>query len=117
GLGGKLQDTAFARQTITRMKNAVEKAAKSPVRITHIGIGKAKVEDVASNRRVMGADGKVKYVRYSACKDPKIRAEPEGLIDPYVQLLSFWDGERPLVSLTYYATHPQSYYGNGGVSC
>ena len=42
-----------------------------------------------------GPDGKVKYVRYSACRDPKIRAEPEGLIDPYVHLLSFWNGERP----------------------
>ncbi len=49
---------------------------------------------------------------------PKTRrfAEPEGLIDPYVQLVSFWDGETPIVSMTYYATHPQSYYGNGGVS-
>jgi hypothetical protein len=66
---------------------------------------------------VMGPDGKVKYVRYSATRDPKIRAEPEGLIDPYVQTLSFWAGDRPLVVLTYYATHPQSYYGKGGVSC
>ena len=39
------------------------------------------------------------------------------MIDPYVQLLSFWDGDKPLASLTYYATHPQSYYGKGGVSC
>ncbi|MGH7135238.1 MAG: hypothetical protein ACREHD_05820, partial [Pirellulales bacterium] len=28
----------------------------------------------------------------------------------------FWDGDRPLASVTYYATHPQSYYGAGGVS-
>src|SRR5205807_10015916 len=34
-----------------------------------------------------------------------------------VQLLSFWDGDRPMASLTYYATHPQSYCGKGGVSC
>ena len=34
--------------------------------------------DVASNRRVMGPDGKVKFVRYSSTKDAKIRAEPEG---------------------------------------
>jgi hypothetical protein len=66
---------------------------------------------------VMGPDGKVKYVRYSSTKDPKIRAEPEGVIDPHVQLLGFWDGDKPLAALTYYATHPQSYYGKGGVSC
>ena len=67
--------------------------------------------------RVMGPDGKVKYVRYSSTKDAKIRAEPEGVIDPYVHLLAFYDGETPLSIITYYATHPQSYYGKGGVSC
>jgi hypothetical protein len=30
--------------------------------------------------------------------------------------LSFWNGNNPLVSITYYATHPQSYYCKGGVS-
>jgi hypothetical protein len=65
----------------------------------------------------MGDDGKVKYVRYSSTKDPKIRAEPEGLIDPYVQVLTFFAEDKPLAVITYYATHPQSYYGKGGVSC
>jgi hypothetical protein len=117
GLGGKLFDPAFARKAIGRVAAAVEKSVKNPRAVTHIGIGKAKVEEVAATRRVMGPDGKVKYVRYSSTKDPKIRAEPEGVFDPYVQLLSFWDGDRPIASLTYYATHPQSYYGKGGVSC
>lgn len=117
GLGGKLFDPAFARAAITRVSAAVAKAVRKPQDVTHIGIGKAKVEKVASTRRVMGPDGKVKYVRYSSAKDPKIRAEPEGLIDPYVPLLCFWSGDKPVASLTYYATHPQSYYGEGGVSC
>jgi hypothetical protein len=117
GLGGKLFDPAAVRQAIRRVAAAVEKAVKSPRPVSHVGIGKARVEQVASNRRVMGPDGKVKYVRYTATKDPKIRAEPEGVIDPYVQLLSFWDGYRPIASITYYATHPQSYYAKGGVSC
>jgi hypothetical protein len=117
GLGGKLFDPAFARSAMQRTADAVREALKSPRAVTHIGIGKAKVERVASNRRVPGPDGKVKYVRYSATRDPKIRAEPEGLIDPYVHVLRFWTGDRPLAVLTYYATHPQSYYGRGGVSC
>src|SRR5262245_22285674 len=116
GLGGKLFDPVFARKAIARVTAAVEKAVRNSHTVTHIGIGKGKVEQVASSRRVMGPDGKVKYVRYSATKDEKIRAEPEGVIDPYVQLLSFWDGDRQIVSITYYATHPQSYYGKGGVS-
>src|SRR5262249_53435608 len=116
-LGGKLFDPAFARKAIDRVANAVAKAAKQPRSVTHIGVGKAKVEQVASTRRVMGPDGKVKYVRYSATKDEKIRAEPEGLIDPYVQVLAFYDGDKTLCIQSYYATHPQSYYGKGGVSC
>jgi hypothetical protein len=116
-LGGKLFDPAFARTAIARVAKAVEKAAKTPKVVTHLGVGKAKVVEVASNRRVMGPDGKVKYVRYSSTKDAKIRAEPEGVIDPYVHLLAFFDGEKPINVITYYATHPQSYYGKGGVSC
>ena len=117
GLGGKLFDPAFARKAIERVAAAVARAVQHPRTVTHIGVGKAKVEKVASTRRVMGPDGRVKYVRYSATRDAKIRSEPEGLIDPFVQILSFWDGETPLASLSYYATHPQSYYGQGGVTC
>ena len=116
-LGGKLFDPAFARKAIERVAKAVEKAAKNPQTVSHIAVGKAKVEEVASNRRVMGPDGKVKYVRYSATKDPKVQSEPEGVIDPFVQVLTFYDGNTPLSNLSYYATHPQSYYGRGGVTC
>jgi hypothetical protein len=42
-----------------------------------------------------------------------LRAEPEGTIDPIISLVSFWNEERPLAVLSYYATHPQSYYRTG----
>jgi hypothetical protein len=116
GLQNRLFDAAFARKAMARVAAAAGRAVKNPHAASHLGTGKAKVEKVAATRRVMGPDGKVKYVRYSATKDAKIRDEPEGLIDPYVQVLSFWDGETPLVAISYYATHPQSYYGKGGVS-
>lgn len=118
GLGGKSCDPKHARAAIAATAAALAEAIKKgPRTITHLGIGKAKVEQVASNRRIIGPDGKSKAVRWSATRDPKVRAEPEGLIDPYVQLLSFWNGDQPLASITYYATHPQSHYGKGGVSC
>lgn len=117
GLAKKTFDPHFARKAIAKVAEAVAKSIRKPLPVTHVGYGKARVEQVASNRRVMGPDGKVKYVRYSSCKDQKIRDEPEGVIDPFVHLLSFWNGERALASVTYYATHPQSYYGRGGVSC
>src|SRR4029079_17224751 len=84
--------------------------------VTQLGYGKGLVEQVASARRILGPDGTVQYVRYSANKDPKIRALPEGNIDPYVRMLSFWHDDRPLAVLTYYATHPQSYYYTGKCS-
>jgi hypothetical protein len=52
----------------------------------------------------------------SSCRVPEAIAAPEGVVDPYVRVLSFWNGNRPVASLTYYATHPQSHYGKGGVS-
>lgn len=117
GLSGKLFHVAFGREAIERVSRAVKGSLASPRRVTHAACGKGLVKEVASNRRVMGEDGKVKYVRYSACRDEKIRAEPEGTIDPYARLVAFCDGEAPVAVLTYYATHPQSYYGNGDVSC
>jgi hypothetical protein len=91
-------------------------ARDKPVPVTHVGTGRARVERVASNRRIVGPDGKIKHTRFSATEDPKVRAEPEGLIDPFVQVLTFWDGERPVASLSYYACHPQVHWGYGTVS-
>ncbi len=89
---------------------------KTPERLTHIGIGQARVEKVASNRRYLDADGKPRFGRTSATRDAAVREKPEGIIDPWLKTLSFWDGDRPLASLSCYATHPMSYYGKGGVS-
>ncbi|HWB98545.1 MAG TPA: hypothetical protein VG672_17665, partial [Bryobacteraceae bacterium] len=116
GLPNSLDDQAFVRTAMERTAAAVHASLSSAQVFTHAGFGAGRVERVASNRRVMGPDGKVKAVRWSATLDPAVRAEPEGTIDPYVRLLSLWNGQKPLVSITYYATHPQSYYGKGEVS-
>ena len=113
GLGRQFYDVAFARDVIDRAGQAVSRAVKSAQPVTHIGLGMAKVEKVASNRRILGPDGKVKYIRWTACRDPKIRAMPVGTIDPMLRLICFWNGDRPIAVLTYYATHPQSYYRTG----
>jgi hypothetical protein len=49
-------------------------------------------------------------------KEPPGRELPEGLIDPNVRMVSFWNKDRPIAVLTYYATHPQSYYYTGKCS-
>ena len=84
--------------------------------VTHVGHGMGRVEKVASNRRILGPDGKVQVIRWSANKDPQVRALPEGVIDPDVRLVSLWNKDRPIAVLSYYATHPQSYYYTGNCS-
>ena len=41
---------------------------------------------------------------------------PEGYIDGFLRTISFCDGEAPFVQMHYYATHPQSYYGDRRVT-
>ena len=38
---------------------------------------------------------------------------PEGTIDPYLKTITLAQGKKPLVRLHYYATHPQTRYGDG----
>ncbi|HMO66999.1 MAG TPA: hypothetical protein PKE47_17565, partial [Verrucomicrobiota bacterium] len=101
------------RPVIERIAATVRAAATNTRPVTAVGWGRAEVFQVASNRRIPGPDGRVRATRYTATADPALRAEPEGVIDPYVALVSFWDGDRPLAVLSHYATHPQSYYRTG----
>lgn len=110
-------DTAFLLKAIARVAETVTGAVVNAQPVTSIGFGEAKVEKVASNRRIPGADGKIKIIRWSSTKDPAAIAAPEGLIDPWLKCVSFWNHEKPIAVLTYYATHPQSYYGRGDVTC
>ena len=116
GLGGALFHVQFAKRTIQRTADALRQAIEQPTPVTHLATARAKVEKVASNRRILGPDGKVQYVRYSSSRIEEAIAAPEGTIDPYVRLVSFYNGEQPIVVSSYYATHPQSYYGQGGVN-
>ncbi len=103
----------FCRQTLAKVAVAVKASLAFAKPVTHCGWGAAPVKRVASNRRIFGPDGKVRSVRYTTCTDPKLRAEPEGVIDPELSMLSFWNGDTPLAVLSYYACHPQSYYRTG----
>lgn len=116
GLAGRRFDNAFAKQVIDRVANAIENAIQNLHPITHVGIGQAQVEKVASNRRILGDDGKVKIVRYSKSTDPEAIEAPEGVIDPWLRMISFWNHDEAVAAMTYYATHPQSYYGDGDVT-
>ena len=113
---GKICDLEFHESAVQRVGKAAREALKTARRVTHIGVGQAKVEQVASNRRYVNTDGRPAFNRMSATRDSAIRAFPEGIIDPFLKTLSFWDGEQPVAALSAYATHPMSYYGRGEVS-
>ena len=110
-------DDTFQYKAIQNVADAVAVASVNAVEVTHIGFGQAKVEKVASNRRILGKDGKVAMIRWSSRNDSATIAAPEGLIDPWLKCVSLWNNEKPITVLTYYATHPQSYYGKGDVTC
>ncbi len=116
--GYRIFDQSYVDALIEKNAAAVRKAVNESVPVTHVGSGMAVVEKVASNRRVMGTDGKVKHIRYSATKDLQIRDAPEGTIDPTLRAVAFYQAGRsaPLARLHYYTTHPMSYYGDGRVT-
>jgi hypothetical protein len=117
GLAGELFDRDFHATALARVASALRAAIPSAEPITHIGLGEARVEGVASNRRVVRESGVVEFSRgSSSARDPFHRDAPEGLHDPVLATLSLWNGDRALVELHSYATHPMSHYGKGGVS-
>ena len=103
----------FQRLVIARAAEGIARALPTAREATHWGWGQAVVKEVASQRRLLGPDGKVKFTRTSSTKNAEMRAEPEGVIDPMVTSLSFWDKSGPIAVLTSYACHPQSYYRLG----
>lgn len=110
-------DPQFFDECRRRGAAAVRKTLRAPVRVTHVAHGRGRVVEVASNRRVDRADdGRVNTMRGSSCTDPGLIALPEGTIDPELQTVAYFSGERKVVACHYYATHPMSYYRDGRVT-
>jgi hypothetical protein len=113
---GAICDLEFHERAVRKVAKAARASLARKRRVTHVGTGRATVERVASNRRYSIQGGQVRFDRTSATRDPRVRAAPEGLIDPYLRTLSLWDDDRPVLALSAYATHPMSFYGKGGAS-
>jgi len=103
----------FHRLVLQRAAEAIRGALPNASSVTDYSYGEAVVKEVASQRRIRGLDGRIRFTRTSSTKDPAVRAEPEGGIDPVVSVLGFWNGEKPVALLSFYACHPQSYYRLG----
>lgn len=114
-----MTDVKFCREAVQTVAKAVREGVKKPQRVTHIGLGQAEVHKIASNRRYLGDDGKFYFNRSSdgAHRNAAIRNSDPGTIDPFLKTISFWDGDKPLVAMHAFSTHPMSYYRKGRVSC
>jgi hypothetical protein len=106
----------FFNRCLDAARSSVETALKRTRPVTHIATGQAIVEKVASNRRIIGLNGKVISQRGSSSTAPSHHALPEGLIDPMLKTVAFYNQAEKLVACHYYACHPMSYYGDGRVS-
>lgn len=101
----------FEEEIGQRVAGAV-RAARSQLRpVRELGVSRGRVEQVASNRRLPLPDGRIQ-ARMSSTRDPQLQALPEGNIDPWLRTITFYGDAQPLAQLHYYATHPQSYYGD-----
>lgn len=109
------QHLKFTDDIASRIATAIEESIKRFQPVTNIVASKAKVDHVASNRRVPQPDGSI-AVRASVTREAAVREAPEGLIDPWLRTLTFFYDDRKLVQLHYYATHPQTFYGDARVS-
>ncbi len=116
--GLRVVDVGFFRTCLGRARDAMKAALPLARPLTQVAFGEAPVQEVAGNRRVaLGPDGKVRKMRGSACVDAELIALPEGLIDPMLKTVAFYDGVEKIAACHYYATHPMSHYGKGHVSC
>ena len=108
-------DLKFHEEAVSRVAQALKKSLATPSLVTHLGVGQAIVEKIASNRRYLDREGKVHYNRMSSCRNLVAQLAGEGEIDPMLKSLSFWNEDTPLCVLSIYATHPMSYYGTSKV--
>ena len=112
---------AMACTSIRRSSTTIERASGRggeavagqvrTVRSDRHGPGQGRPRGVQPPAR--GRDGQDSRPLSSSGKDPAVRALPEGTIDPYLKTITLARGEKPLVRLHYYATHPQTRYGDG----
>jgi hypothetical protein len=104
---------AFLERAGRRLAEAVAAAMKELREFDRVGTSQAMVERVASTRRLKNPDGTI-TVRYSTgALKPELGAAPEGDIDPYLKTITLARGEKALVRLHFYASHPQTIQCDG----
>ncbi|MAD79730.1 MAG: hypothetical protein CMJ50_02640 [Planctomycetaceae bacterium] len=102
-------DSEFFERCLDRGRSTIEDALGSPRQITHVAKAQAQVEEVTSNRRILGDDGLVRKNRSVAPGGSDVRHLPAGVIDSWLKAVAFYDGKTKVTACYYYAVHPISY--------
>lgn len=102
-------DPEFFQKCLKRAGSAVRESLKAPRQLTHIAASQSKVEQVASNRRILNDAGKILKNRSVASSSDDVRDLPVGVIDPWLKTVAFYDGRDKVAACYYYAVHPISF--------
>lgn len=107
-----LGQPGFLEEVVKRLGAAVRASLPKLQPFDQVGMGEGKVDRVASTRRIIMPDGTIRVRGSMGGTRPELAALPEGLIDPMLKTITFARGDKPLARLHYYATHPQTFYGD-----
>ncbi|MCX5661476.1 MAG: hypothetical protein NTW19_17485 [Planctomycetota bacterium] len=112
-----VHDEAYFSRVLADAANAVRTALTGPgTTLAGLALGEHAVEQFASNRRVIDAQGKC-HVRWSVTRDAAVRDQPEGRIDPMLrQAVMFDPAGKPFLAAMFYTSHPQVSDGRRRVS-
>ncbi|MDD5599117.1 MAG: hypothetical protein PHV82_14315 [Victivallaceae bacterium] len=109
--GMEITPLAYYRKIREDLAKAVAQTSTELKPVKKLAAAERRIGGLASNRRLVGADGKVYAMRYSMCHDPELQRQPTGLIDPLLRSIGFIGADdKPLAILHFYASHPMTAY-------
>lgn len=110
--GDSQSSPAYYARILETLRAAVRKAARgSWAKVERLATAERRISGLASNRRLVGPDGKVFAMRWSMTTNRKLQREPVGRIDPLLRTIGFLGAKgRLLAALHFYATHPMGAY-------
>ena len=112
----RIASAEYLLDVSNRVAAAIHTSQTNWRQVMRIGSGRATVERVASSRRIERTDGSIQGRGSNTKSSPQLRELEEGLIDPWVRTVSLENNDGALVQIHYYASHPQSFYGDGRAS-
>ncbi len=118
-LGDYAGESAYIETTLQQLRQSVAQAAapESWRQVRTVATAERRISGLASNRRLLDADGRCYAMRFSLCEQPELRALPVGKIDPLLRTIAFTGEDGALLAaLHLYASHPMAAYHRNKVS-